>query len=149
RETNCPGIPELFQLADCRPRDGRSAQALWRSKPRLIAPRETRPCQRNPMRRFRQKFPRRHSVSGKYSRAKIANLRLTFLCHARLNLRAGQSNKSGRKGSVVKRSVSLVASLVLAVAVSGCGAVKATKAEFTQVCLKRLGNAQAKCSCYV
>ncbi|HVY88656.1 MAG TPA: hypothetical protein VG942_07300 [Hyphomonadaceae bacterium] len=49
----------------------------------------------------------------------------------------------------MKRPVSLVASLVLVIAAGGCGAAKATKADFAQVCLQRLGNAQAKCTCYV
>jgi len=49
----------------------------------------------------------------------------------------------------MKRPVSLVASLVLAVSASACGAAEAGRAEFTEVCLDRMGGAQEKCSCYV
>jgi hypothetical protein len=57
--------------------------------------------------------------------------------------------RTGR-GVSMKRPVSLVASLVSAVIlVSGCGAAKVGKTEFADICMKRMGNQQAKCSCYV
>jgi hypothetical protein len=55
----------------------------------------------------------------------------------------------------MKRPVSLVASLLVASAMSatfalaGCGAAPAGKAEFASVCLDRMGNKKEKCSCYV
>ena len=53
----------------------------------------------------------------------------------------------------MNRPVSLVASLLIAAAMpatlAGCGAAPAGKTEFASVCLDRMGNQQAKCSCYV
>jgi hypothetical protein len=49
----------------------------------------------------------------------------------------------------MKRPVSLVASLALAAVAGACGAAEAGRAEFTEICLDRMGGAQEKCSCYV
>jgi hypothetical protein len=49
----------------------------------------------------------------------------------------------------MKRPVSVVASLGLAVVVASACAAQAGKAELTQVCLDRMGGSQANCSCYV
>ena len=49
----------------------------------------------------------------------------------------------------MKLPVSLVALLALASAMpAGCGA-QAGKAEFSEVCLEKMGGSQAKCACYV
>src|SRR5262249_37261406 len=50
----------------------------------------------------------------------------------------------------MKFPVSIVAFLVLAPAVpAGCGAAQASKAQFSEVCLEKMGGSQAKCACYV
>ena len=50
----------------------------------------------------------------------------------------------------MKRPVSLVASLGLAVVMaSACSGAKAGKTELSEVCLDRMGGAEANCSCYV
>jgi hypothetical protein len=51
----------------------------------------------------------------------------------------------------MKRPVSIVASLVVVALVStGCTfGRQATKADFMDICLKRFGNSQPKCTCFV
>ena len=50
----------------------------------------------------------------------------------------------------MKRLVSGVASLALVMAMAAaCSAAKAGKAEFSEVCMQKMGGSQAKCSCYV
>ena|SRR6185503_14155837 len=50
----------------------------------------------------------------------------------------------------MKLPVSLVAFLALASAMpAGCGGAQAGKAEFSEVCLEKMGGSQTKCACYV
>ncbi len=48
----------------------------------------------------------------------------------------------------MKHPVSFVPLVLAAGLLAGCGAAKAGKEEFAQVCAKRMGNVQ-KCGCYV
>lgn len=49
----------------------------------------------------------------------------------------------------MKHPVSLVACLVLASAMAAACSAQAGEAEFSQVCMEKMGGSQAKCACYV
>jgi hypothetical protein len=65
-----------------------------------------------------------------------------------LNLRADNQDPRRLEGVSMKRPVSLVASLLLALTtIGGCGAAAAGKPQLTEACNAKMGSVQ-KCTCF-